>query len=327
MGRQHDGDIRMSKEVKDFVKQFMVEGNDVYTKGATYFDFDKFIEETSKLLKANSGEYIEQGWHGLEEASYWEKNEIGYLSFSFYGTFTSFPEGIAIILTLLFPNQEIGVYENVEDWGSYLDVYKNGERVFCDSCEDDYGSQEEPEEKEVKENPTSISFDNFFQREEPKELTPEEKAEQEKYWKEREQYWQDVHWFNEHENSLPKNSDGTFVITEDMPLGAKEKAEERNKIIVAKAQEPSHEEVVKELGKTSLSFEEMSKAITWLEHHDCLCDGWETIVTKDMPILVKAHILFRRKHDEELDKEWEKMFPEGQDESESDIYDTYEDDE
>ena len=105
-----------------------------------------------------------------------------------------------------------------------------------------------------------------------------------------------------------KNSDGTFVITEEMSEGAKKAAKELNEIIIAKANEPTYEEVVKELGRNSITIEERMKAVRWLEHHKTLSEGFHRrIVTKDMPILVKAFILFERKKDSESDDEWEEM--------------------
>ena len=58
--------------------------------------------------------------------------------------------------------------------------------------------------------------------------------------------------------------------------------------------------------------DETFKAITWLQHHDYPKDGWHAIATRDMPILVKAHILFKRKRDEEDDKRWEELVAKNQ---------------
>ncbi len=258
---------------------------------------ERLVEKYGCVFKRdfNYGE-----WSGRYECSFYEKNGVGYLSFDL---FNHFPTAVGYHLSKLFHDQEIGVCYHVEDWGGYLYVFKNGETAFEDSYDDDYDSEEESEEKPevVKENPTSISFENFYQREERVERTPEEL---EAWRAERNKYWEGREWFNNNKDNLPKNEDGTYIITDDMPESAKEMALECNKTIIAKANEPTYEEVVAELGRDRITMDEMFKAVTWLQHHDYPRDNWHAIATRDMPILVKAHILFKRKRDEEDDKLW-----------------------
>lgn len=66
-------------------------------------------------------------------------------------------------------------------------------------------------------------------------------------------------------------------------------------------------EVIAELGRDRITMDETFKAATWLQHHDYPRDDRHAIATRDMPILVKAHILFKRKRDEEEDKLWEEI--------------------
>ena len=290
MGYERDGYIRFTGKAIDLIKNYVVEGQDVYDEGVTFFDFDHFFENSD----------VESEWSGLEECSFWEEKGVGYLLFSFYGTFVSFPYGIAIKLSKDFPEQEIGVYYTVEMHGTYLNVFKNGEMVFEDDIDDDMNS-DEGEEIPEKYNPTTIKWDNFFQKREEPRMSPDERERQSRIFQEE---WD----FKKNKDKYLKNSDGTFVITEEMSEGAKKAAKELNEIIIAKANEPTYEEVVKELERNSITIEERMKAVRWLEHHKTLSEGFHRrIVTKDMPILVKAFILFERKKDSESDDEWEEM--------------------
>lgn len=180
MGRQHDGEIRVTGKAKDFVKKFFINVRDNDERTSFCFDFDSFYEEAAKMVSSDISEIVKLGWHGQEPFAYWERDNIGYLCFSFYGRITCFPEEIAIILSIVFANEEFGVCETIEDWGCYLDVYKDGKNVFSDH----YDYDDDCDDAEIRANPTSISFETFYPKQEPKELTPEEKAEQEKQLKE-----------------------------------------------------------------------------------------------------------------------------------------------
>ena len=295
MGYQHDGAIRVTGKAIDFIKSFLEEGNDEYTEGALYFNFDKFGEAVGGL-----SEHTTNYWPGSEECEYWERNGVGYLGFSFYGTFTPFPYEIAQKLSVVFPNQEFGGECTTEDRGSSLMVFKNGERIF----EDYYDSDDDSEEPE-KENPSSITFENFYEKE---ILSPEEEARRKKHSEER-------IWFWEHKEELPKNDDDTYIITDDMPDGAKELALEHNEYVFrekrakeAKEKEPTYEEIVNAYGSKHLFDGDLMKAISWLDHHDHLSDKYGyPIITDDMPLLVKAYIVIRRKEEEEQSKIWDEI--------------------
>lgn len=72
-------------------------------------------------------------------------------------------------------------------------------------------------------------------------------------------------------------------------------------------------EVIAELGRDRITMDETFKAVTQLQHHDYPRDDWHATATRDMPILVKAHILLKRKRDEEEDKLWEEIAAKNQD--------------
>ena len=316
MGYEHDGSIRISKKATSFIKKYIEQGNDVYTEGVEFFNFDRFQEETKGL-----SEHTRNYWSGLRECTYWEKNAIGYLSFSFYGTFIPFPVDIASATSRMFPNEEIAAEYSVEDDGGYLYVYKNGKCIFEDSY--DYYDNQSRQEINKVQNPTSISFENYYQREKEPQLTEEQIKEREERWKKEAKIREEECWFETNKNKLPKNEDGTFIITENMPNGAKNKALMINEIIVAKANEPKYEDVVKELGRDYITTEETMKAIMWLDHHKHLTDGYfYTIAAKEMPILVKAYILFRRKKDKESEEFWDTLMSQ-----ETEEYEEYEEDE
>jgi len=163
-------------------------------------------------------------------------------------------------------------------------------------------------ESHPEQNPTSLTMENFFPKIERPEKTPEEIEKDKIAFEESIRIREGKKWFNENKDSLLRNSDGTYVITEDMPEGAKIKAMEKNKIIISKLNEPTYEEIVKELGRDSLTIREIVKVQTWLSHHKCLKDdNYEIVITSDMPILVKAHILFDRKRSDERNKKRNKI--------------------
>ena len=236
-------------------------------------------------------------------------NGIGYLDFDL---FNSFPCEIADMLSKLFPEEEIGVYYHVcgcDYDEAVLLVFKAGKCMFDEHhvwfVDDD---EDIIKESHPEQNPTSLTMENFFPKIERPEKTPEEIEKDKIAFEESIRIREGKKWFNENKDSLLRNSDGTYVITEDMPEGAKIKAMEKNKIIISKLNEPTYEEIVKELGRDSLTIREIVKVQTWLSHHKCLKDdNYEIVITSDMPILVKAHILFDRKRSDERNKKRNKI--------------------
>ena len=288
MGWEIDSTFRITGKAIEYIEQFIEKGEDVYEKGNTFFNFKKFFDDYKDL--EHSEEFEDWSWCTRKKCMYSKSNVASYLDFTYN---SSFPSGIARKLSRLFPEEVFRVSCYSESGSVEFFVYKNGCVIHKDYYDDDSPSEEIDEVYRTLDQLDGHSKNEEFIED------PEEAKEY--------RIKNEVSDFLKEKDNYPKNDDGTFIISDDMTEGAKIEAAKQNEMILENYKEPTYDEIVNELDRTSLTREELDKVFLWLNYHtEFFCfNTADMFIRKDMPFLVKAHIVFKRKEIKDHEEDYE----------------------